>query len=421
MLKVLHIETNHLFINSIRDMLESIKIQYFCAISLEAVHAILEEESIDLIVTALELPGISGEELIENLNNSGYQDIPILILTASDNLDTRKRLFQLGIIDYLIKDTLAVERLKRYIQTFIVESEYSHLLSNLNIAVVDDSLLTLHIVKQIFDMQGVKNVDYFSDPQEFIETHRIYDIYVIDLVLPGMSGEDLVYQLRKRNDHSLIILISAISNYKTISHLLMSGADDYIMKPFDGHIFMARIRGHLRSYKLMQELTDKNELLETLAVTDGLTQLYNRQHLMHRLDEEINRAQRYENPLSILLLDIDDFKQVNDHYGHLIGDEVLVRVAQIIQSSTRQCDLVGRYGGEEFLVILPETDFDEAFIVGEKIRTSIEKEHYHNGDFNVTISGGIASNAFIKKSRMIQVADSKLYEAKAKGKNQIIK
>jgi len=421
MLHLLHIEANPLFRKSIKDMIESIGIQYYNASNKNEIYSVLENNKIDLIVTALELSDIKGEKLVEELNKTNHQNIPILVLTATDDLDIRKRLFRLGIIDYLIKDQLAVNRLQRYIETFMIENEYSDLMSKMQIAVVDDSLLTLHIIKRIFEMQGIKNVSYYSDPKEFIESHRVFDIYVIDLVLPGMSGEDLVYQLRKRNDHSLIVLISAINNYKTISHLLMSGADDYIMKPFDGHIFMARLRGHLRSYKLLTELREKNELLEELSITDGLTQLSNRQHLMNRLDEEISRASRYGTELTIILFDIDDFKVVNDTHGHLMGDEVLVRISQIIKENIRQSDIVGRYGGEEFMVVLPQTSVEEAFTVGDKIRVAIEAERFHNDSFCVTISGGISSHAYIKKSRMINVADAKLYEAKSTGKNKIIK
>ncbi len=402
-------------------MIESIGIQYYNATCKSEIYSVLNNYPVDLIVTALELTDITGEELVTELNKTSHQNIPILVLTATDDLEMRKGLFRLGIVDYLIKDQLAVNRLQRYIETFMIENEYSELMSKMEIAVVDDSLLTLHIIKRIFEMQGISNVSYYSDPQEFIDSHRVFDIYVIDLILPGMSGEDLVYQLRKRNDHSLIVLISAISNYKTISHLLMSGADDYIMKPFDGHIFMARIRGHLRSFKLLSELKEKNELLEKISITDGLTQLSNRQHLMNRLDEEISRASRYETELTIILFDIDDFKEVNDNYGHLMGDEVLVRISEIIKENIRKSDIIGRYGGEEFMVVLPQTNIEEAFKVGDKIRAAIEAERFHKDLFGVTISGGISSHAYIKKSRMINVADAKLYEAKSTGKNRIIK
>ncbi len=138
-------------------MIESIGIHYYNATCRSEIYSVLNNHPVDLIVTALELTDINGEELVTELNKTSHQNIPILVLTATDDLEMRKGLFRLGIVDYLIKDQLAVNRLQRYIETFIIENEYSELMSKMQIAVVDDSLLTLHIIKRIFEMQGIKN------------------------------------------------------------------------------------------------------------------------------------------------------------------------------------------------------------------------------------------------------------------------
>lgn len=169
------------------------------------------------------------------------------------------------------------------------------------------------------------------------------------------------------------------------------------------------------------ELMEANLKLKEMAITDGLTQLYNHKHSYYKLEEEITRATRYGNKLSIIMLDIDHFKAINDTYGHQIGDKTLVAVSQTLKNNLREIDYAGRYGGEEFIVILPQTGLDNAYITAERIRRAIESTSFEEGKIKITISGGVVE--FKEESALILIgkADELLFEAKQKGRNRIEK
>lgn len=169
------------------------------------------------------------------------------------------------------------------------------------------------------------------------------------------------------------------------------------------------------------ELMEANLKLKEMAITDGLTQLYNHKHSYYKLEEEITRATRYGNRLSIIMFDIDHFKAINDTYGHQTGDKTLITVSQVIKNNLRDIDHIGRYGGEEFLVILPQTGLGNAYTTAERIRRAIESARFEEANIKITISGGVVEfrdeNALI----LIGKADELLFKAKQKGRNIIEK
>jgi diguanylate cyclase (GGDEF)-like protein len=193
------------------------------------------------------------------------------------------------------------------------------------------------------------------------------------------------------------------------------------MKPFNESVFMARLKSGVRPLLLLREVERKNAELEKMIITDGLTKLYNHQHLYDQLDNEVKKAKRYGRALSIIMFDIDDFKKVNDSYGHQVGDTVLVKIARELRESVRDVDMVGRYGGEEFLVILPETGLENAHLLADRIRQKISALKY-GLDSKITISGGVAE---LREDDDVQdivgSADKLLYRAKQAGKNRVEK
>jgi len=181
--------------------------------------------------------------------------------------------------------------------------------------------------------------------------------------------------------------------------------------------------------RLAKKLTGAHQIIEQMAITDELTQIYNRRHFHNSLDRELSRSKRYGHPLSLLMLDIDHFKRVNDFYGHQIGDDVLIGLAAIVKSTTREMDVVARYGGEEIAVILPETDGRGAVLNAEKIRGSIETHAFeiHEGKtLKVTVSVGVSCLEQIagkeegRANKLIKSADEAMYLAKKSGRNQVI-
>ena len=180
--------------------------------------------------------------------------------------------------------------------------------------------------------------------------------------------------------------------------------------------------------RLLQKINEAQQKLMALASVDDLTQLYNRRYFFERFNQEVERAMRYQRPLSCIILDIDFFKQVNDSYGHLAGDQVLIDIANILKNNCRQSDLAGRYGGEELIILLPETEASGAMIIAERIREMIEEHQTLDGKgvvIAVTVSMGIASltgpelRNLDKNERIVQYADDALLLAKKKGRNRI--
>lgn len=171
--------------------------------------------------------------------------------------------------------------------------------------------------------------------------------------------------------------------------------------------------------KLLDELNRNNKLLEKLAITDGLTGLYNHKYIVEKLSDIVNESKRHSKKLAIIMFDLDNFKGINDEFGHQIGDDVLVRVALILKEILRSEDIIGRYGGEEFLIVLPNTDVESAYSVAERIRRNIMNYIRINGELAVTISGGIGTLAYEDASQLIKKADQLLYKAKRNGRNKI--
>jgi diguanylate cyclase (GGDEF)-like protein len=251
------------------------------------------------------------------------------------------------------------------------------------------------------------------------------DIVLLDLMMPEMDGFEFCQAVKA--DGSLpdlhIIITSAKEALEDKVKGLELGAADYLTKPFSLTELRARIRVGERITRSQKELKEQKVLLERLAREDKLTGLYNRRHFEERAVEECNRAQRYDRPLSLLLCDLDHFKQVNDQYGHSAGDTVLQQVGQTIQDCCRTSDLSARLGGEEFTVMLTETNLEEAQLVAERLCTAIRVLTFAHpsGQFHVTMSIGVAEVAPTQTlEELLKEADEALYAAKRTGRNRVV-
>jgi diguanylate cyclase (GGDEF)-like protein len=258
------------------------------------------------------------------------------------------------------------------------------------------------------------------------------DIILLDVVLPGMTGHEVCRWL-KREESTKAIPIIMLTVKKELSDKISGlhiGADDYLPKPYNELELNARIYASLRTKALQDELRQKNSQLEELlekvnnmAITDPLTGLFNRRRFSEVLSSEFERAKRYDTPFSLAMLDIDFFKKVNDTYGHDVGDTVLKGVAGVLLNSLRKIDTAARFGGEEFMVILPNTEKANAVIVAERIRQSIEQATFSGVDRPVTASIGIASmpdSGIDQEDKVIRCADIALYQAKQTGRNRVL-
>jgi diguanylate cyclase (GGDEF)-like protein len=243
-------------------------------------------------------------------------------------------------------------------------------------------------------------------------------------MMPEMDGVQVCRNVRKekKEPYIYVLLLTAKDEKEDLATALNSGADDYIAKPFDQLELQARLRAGRRMIELHTELISMREALRIQALRDGLTELWNRSAIFDILQRELARATRQFSPVGVLMADLDFFKKVNDTYGHLAGDKVLRAVAEAMSSSVRSYDSVGRYGGEEFVLVMPGCDVETAVIAAERIRSCIcEKSlEISGGPLSITISIGVAvtdGTRDMAPEAIIRMADMALYRAKERGRN----
>jgi two-component system cell cycle response regulator len=248
------------------------------------------------------------------------------------------------------------------------------------------------------------------------------DLILLDVMMPDASGFDICRKLKATSEtrNIPVIFLTGASDVDQKVLGFDVGAVDYIQKPFDSAELSARVRAALRTKRFQDMLAQR-------AMIDGLTGLWNRAHFDQRLHEEIAAAQRYDRPMSLIMMDVDKFKNLNDNHGHPFGDEVLQAIGDILQESARMTDWPCRYGGEEFGFILRETDLEGAIIMAERVRAEIEGLELRNKAqaVSVTASFGVVSSTLcmnpveLSSKWVIESADKALYAAKESGRNRV--
>ena len=252
------------------------------------------------------------------------------------------------------------------------------------------------------------------------------DLVLCDLELPGLDGEKLL-RVKDANARGVpvpFLFVTGSQDRDRRTRLIEDGASDVVQKPFFTPDLVARLRLHLKIRQLQQELMVKNRRLEYLSTTDEVTGLRTRRYVNEMLRGEFQRARRYGQPLSVLMADLDHFKRVNDQYGHPAGDAVLRAAADRLQEHLRATDVAGRYGGEEFVVVLPHNDLEGATLAAERWRDMIGGKPFALPDgreIRVTVSIGVAAYARSMESpdELVSAADTALYMAKENGRDRV--
>lgn len=304
------------------------------------------------------------------------------------------------------------------------------------ILVVDDESNNRFLLKTHLESAGFKIILAANGKEAIHATKKLTpDLIILDIMMPEMDGFQVCQFFRSKPETMIvpIVMVTALRGTDERIKGIEAGADDFISKPFNRMELITRVKSLLRIKKLNEALEQKiielektKEKLRQLAITDGLTGIYNHRYFRQQLRLEVSRSTRFNLPISLIIFDIDHFKKYNDQFGHLNGDKVLNRFARIINCNIREVDCLARYGGEEFALVLPGTNKEAALLVAEKLRLLIAHSTFPNSkklpEGKLTASAGVASfpEDAENDEDLIQKTDTALYKAKNSGRNQTV-
>jgi diguanylate cyclase (GGDEF)-like protein len=312
----------------------------------------------------------------------------------------------------------------------------------MNILIADDEVAIRELVGEILGDEG-HEITLAEDGEDALEKFQRtwHEIVFSDIRMPKMNGIELLAAVKEINANTQFVIMTSHASIDNSIEALKKGAFDYILKPFEDldivtdvmNRAMANLSGIRRQQFLFDSLSRQNQELDTLnikfrdlAIRDGLTGLFNRRYAQERLDEEFDRATRFARELSVLFMDLDHFKFFNDTHGHQAGDEILQILAEIMTQAVRESDTLARWGGEEFIVIAPETGEEEGCKLAEIIRKAVEEHPFPNAAQQplgiVSLSIGVASrsNGTESPEKLLRFADDAVYWAKDSGRNRTV-
>ncbi len=406
----------------------------------------------DLILLDVMMPGIDGFETCRRLKQDpDVSHIPVVMVTALSEPSDRVAGLEAGADDFITKpinDTALFARVRSLVRIKVLidelrlrdksgsqlgmsASDYSLNLdvTGSNLMLVDDDVVQVRRISEKLSAGGYK-LTHFNDHKlalEHARTNEEIDLILISTQLADIDGLRLATQFKaiEQARHLPIIMLVDEDEQHLMLKGLELGVNDYLLTPVDFNEMFARIKTQIRRKKYQEALKSNYQESVSMAVTDGLTKLYNRHYLDTHLKNLVRQASEQGRNLSVLIMDMDHFKKVNDTYGHASGDEVLKTLAAIIVQAIRSADLAARYGGEEFVVLMPETDAARAFEASERLRKGVETAEFviphPDSPIKKTISIGYATmQPNDTPESLLKRADLALYEAKNSGRNKVL-
>jgi two-component system cell cycle response regulator len=413
--------------------------------------AICERAECDLVLLDVMMPDMDGFEVCRRLKTSPQtHHIPVVMVTALDQPSDRVRGIDVGADDFLTKpvsDVALIARVRSLARLKLMTDELrmravtsreiglespereavSDAGRNGTILVVDDRPSSTE--RLVRTLSGEHKVDIENDPTEalFHAAEGNYDLVIVSLAFENFDGLRLCSQIRslERTRNLPILAVAEAENNTRLVRGLEIGVNDFLVRPIDKNELLARVRTQVRKKRYTERLRDNVQMSIEMAITDALTGLYNRRYMESHVGTLVEQAATRGKPLTVLILDIDYFKSINDTWGHDAGDDVLRDFAMRIRKSIRGIDLACRYGGEEFVVVMPETDLAVATVVAERLRRRIAGESFpiQQGAraIDVTISIGIAGlGPGDTAASVLKRADQALYRAKRDGRNRVV-
>jgi two-component system cell cycle response regulator len=413
--------------------------------------ASMEEHEPDIVLLDVMMPGMDGFEVCRRIkSNPKTAHIPVVMVTALDQSSDRVAGLDAGADDFLTKpvdDAALFARVRSLVRLKMMTDELRMRETTGQSMGLIDPATTLNEPKPtgriLIIEDRPESVAWFQTALEasneitaadsFEEAMvRVrggdFDLIVVSLGLRSFDGLRLCSQLRSLPEARNVPILVLVSDgdRRKLTQALEMGVNDYLTRPVDKNELIARVRTQLRKKRYQDRLRHNVQLSLEMAITDQLTGLHNRRYMSRHLDTLIAGAGKSGRPIAFLIFDIDHFKRVNDTYGHDIGDEVLREFASRVAANVRGIDLACRYGGEEFVVVMPDTEMDFACTVAERLRKSVETTPFaisrEPGELNVTISIGIAASLGDDDTAaaLLHRADQALYRAKSGGRNQVV-
>ncbi len=412
---------------------------------------IIARERIDIVLLDVMMPGMDGFEVCRRIKQSEKTaHIPVVMVTALDQPSDKVHGLEAGADDFLTKpvdDIALVTRVKNLARLKVLSDEMLMRAATTQqmgmgdqaapswqaageggqIMIVDDHPRSAQRVAET--LRSLHTVSIEADPQAALLklAEQPVDVLIVSLSLSNADGLRLCSQVRslERTRHLPILIIVEPSDDARLLRGLDMGINDYVLRPIERHELMARVKTQVKRKRHADLLKARLEESVEMAITDGLTGLHNRRYMEGHLRTLVAQSLQSGRALSLLVADIDFFKSVNDTYGHAAGDNVLKEFAQRFRRNTRGIDLACRLGGEEFVIIMPDTDLDRAVQVGERLRATIAAEPFQlsaSETLRVTASVGISTLEYREDTpeALFKRADNALYAAKRKGRNQVV-
>lgn len=299
----------------------------------------------------------------------------------------------------------------------------------MRILIADDSLVSRHLLEQTLKNWGYEVVVACDGTEAWkaLQRDEAPTVAILDWMMPGLTGPEVCKLVRQKatEPYTYLILLTSRSLKEDVVEGMDSGADDYITKPFDQYELKVRLRAGTRIVDLQAQLLRAREAMRQQATHDYLTQLWNRSAILEILSRELSRSEREKTPVSVMLVDLDHFKAINDTRGHFAGDVALKEAALRMQASMRHYDSVGRYGGEEFLLVLPGCDEHDARKQAERLRLALSETPIDTEGEPLSLTASFGCTSFaggsaMSSEKLIALADACLYRAKAGGRNCVV-